>query len=198
MTLQENAVLFVYDIPSKSDLPNPSNQLKRIGIRVNLSCWVIPESRVPYDLIRELDAGGATTEVVRFDESEREKLERLAKNALIAECGRVQKAFETSLATAEMALADDEERYEQRRMMGIPAIGTTPSEDEPTPEDKREKRAKAAMNRAKRSLEAAKECAIAFDLLADVEELIAGTANAVKAEFDVFFAAETQPLVIGI
>jgi hypothetical protein len=53
-----------------------------MAVRVNLSCWVIREGDIPYSLLHEMAAGGATWHVVRFDASEGEKLVGMAVEAI--------------------------------------------------------------------------------------------------------------------
>jgi len=76
------ACLLIYDIPERSTVRNPSNRLRWRAVRVNLSCWVIREGDIPYSLLNEMAAGGATWHVVRFDASEGVKLVRMAVEAL--------------------------------------------------------------------------------------------------------------------
>jgi hypothetical protein len=75
--------LLIYDIPENSDVRNPSPRLRTRAVRVNLSCWVIQEGDIPYALLNEMRAGGATWHVVRFDPSESGKLIAMAREALI-------------------------------------------------------------------------------------------------------------------
>lgn len=77
-----SACLLIYDIPENAPVGNPSDQLRRIAVRVNLSCWIIPESLIPYHLLNTMAAGGATWHVVRFDASEAEKLATMARDAI--------------------------------------------------------------------------------------------------------------------
>lgn len=74
--------LLIYDIPQRSGVTNPSARLRRIAVRVNLSCWVIPESRIPYHLLSDMGNGGAVWQVVRFDDSEAGKLVKMAQAAM--------------------------------------------------------------------------------------------------------------------
>jgi hypothetical protein len=112
-----------------------------------------------------------------------ERLERIALQAMAETMAQVKASFWSSLKSAEKKYAK----------FGIGELdGDTP------PEDMREKRAKSAMGTARRSLEAATEAAIAFDLLGDVKELIEGTAAAVKAEFEIFFAEQPAEQVAPV
>lgn len=73
------ACLLIYDIPEEiqpghEPIENPSNLLRRIAVRVNLSCWVIPEANIPYTVLHHMQENGATWHVVKFDADETPKL----------------------------------------------------------------------------------------------------------------------------
>jgi hypothetical protein len=99
--------MLFYDIPSNSGIPNPSRHLRSRGVRVNLSCWVLPESRVPYALLNELSQEGATWHVVRFDPAEAHKLARMAFESLRKEA---ENAVRRAMRSEENAQAHAEER----------------------------------------------------------------------------------------
>lgn len=118
------AACLFYDIKVGSKIPNPSPELRRLGFRANLSCWVIPHGAMPWNLIHDLNKKGANAKVVKFDASEGPKLVAMAlstlKNDIAAQVKRcranILKAAEKHLAEAEtpeereLALA----RYEMR------------------------------------------------------------------------------------
>lgn len=87
------ASLLVYDIPEKSKLANPSGRLRSRGIRINLSCWVIPVGNEPWTLLDQLKRGGATWEMARFDAGDAGKLMAICINALKTD---IKKAFEST------------------------------------------------------------------------------------------------------
>lgn len=110
-----NACMLIYDIPDTADVPNPSRVLRRLGVRVNLSCWVIPESDVPYTTLHALTEGGATWHTVRFDASEARKLVDMAVAALRRELADAVARAEASRDGADAQLAassDDPDRAE--------------------------------------------------------------------------------------
>jgi hypothetical protein len=76
------ACLLIYDIPDTADIPNPSNRLRRIAVRVNLSCWVVREGDIPYNYLHWLKEQGATWHVVKFDTDENEKLVKMALDSI--------------------------------------------------------------------------------------------------------------------
>lgn len=60
------ACLLIYDIPERAEINNPSGALRRVGIRANLSCWIIPEDAIPYGLLNTLTEAGASWHTVPF------------------------------------------------------------------------------------------------------------------------------------
>lgn len=76
------ACLLIYDIPERSSVPNPSEDLRHIAVRVNLSCWVIRYGDIPYSLLHQMKDGGASWHVVKFDAGEAAKLAAMAIDAL--------------------------------------------------------------------------------------------------------------------
>jgi len=112
-----NACLLLYDIPQNAPIDNPSPVLRRLGLRVNLSCWVIPESDLPYTLLHEMQVAGATWHAVRFDRSEAAKLVQMGVQSLKRELADQVARARRSQARA-MAVLDETtesaERAEQR------------------------------------------------------------------------------------
>lgn len=118
-----SASLVIYDIPDGAVTPegtalaNPSPELREVGIRVNLSCWIVPNHLVPYGLLNDLRLAGASYEVVKFDISEAPKLLDMATRALRNEIRQaVQRARASALAAAEKVNGYDDatkaaERY---------------------------------------------------------------------------------------
>lgn len=104
--------LFVYDIPSNADVDNPSKQLRRLGFRINKSCWVILEEDIPYPLIAELVDNGASCHTFRFDVREAGALRELAAREL-------KRELSASLATARRKAS--EASIEYTNGMGDPA-----------------------------------------------------------------------------
>jgi hypothetical protein len=104
--------LLVYDIPKRTDVANPSGRLRRCAVRINLSCWAVPESEVPWGLLDRMREGGATWHLVPFSEGHAEALARLAVACLEAEVARVQESLARSADRLDARLeldADDED-----------------------------------------------------------------------------------------
>lgn len=113
------ACLLIYDIPERSNVPNPSDDLRPMAVRVNLSCWVIREGDIPYHLLNDMKAGGASWHVVKFDAGEAGKLAAMAIEALkrdtrdaIKRAREAQRKAEERLKSGENA--ESVARYVQR------------------------------------------------------------------------------------
>lgn len=133
--------MLVYDIPETSDLQNPSAELHRRGIRLNLSCWAIPDGRVPWSLLSELSQGGATWYMVQFAQEEEVKICEMVVRSLTREVELAQRAAEHAEQRAR-ELADDDMGRKQLVLY--------------------RRRAFAALSLAKRRLAAAEQCAEGF------------------------------------
>jgi hypothetical protein len=107
MSSCQTPCLLMYDLPSANGIRNPSYYLRRVGVRVNYSAWVLPESRVPYALLNELSQEGATWHVVRFDPAEAHKFARMAFESLRKEA---ENAVRRAMRSEENAQAHAEER----------------------------------------------------------------------------------------
>lgn len=108
------ASLLIYDIPQRSNLANPSPFLRRMAVRANLSCWIIPTHLIPYSYLNELADGGATWHVVQFDTNESEKLLKMARESIARE-------MRAALNRARKAAQDAAVAYEN------PEEGETPT-----------------------------------------------------------------------
>ena len=136
------AVLLVYDIPDTAHVRNPSRQLRRIAFRANLSCWVIREDLIPWNLLDELAQAGAEWHTVQFADGESKKLLQMALSAIRKESARAVGAMNKSLTRAEQLAENGEpERYARR--------------------------AAAAARRAERMLDALENAAACFELSPD-------------------------------
>lgn len=120
-----NACMLLYDIPDTAEIANPSPVLRRLGLRVNLSCWVIPESDLPYGLLHSMAEAGATWHAVRFDRSEAQKLVAMGVQSLKRELADQVARAQRSEARASAAMdgsTESTERAEARYQREIAAI----------------------------------------------------------------------------
>ncbi len=77
--------MLIYDIPSNNPAgyADPSATLRRLGFRVNLSAWVLPDGAVPHTFIHELRTKyNANVDVIRFDTAEGPRLCKMAVAAM--------------------------------------------------------------------------------------------------------------------
>jgi hypothetical protein len=103
-----NASLLQYDIPDAVDFPNPSPILRRIGFRSNLSVWVIPNHRIPWTLLNDMQAAGCIWHVVKFDTSEAKHLASMCAIALrqeIVDAVNMARTSESAAMRADLARA---------------------------------------------------------------------------------------------
>lgn len=145
-----NSVMAAYDIPQSLKITNPSCILRRFGIRVNLSCWIFPNGKVPTDVLDRLRCDGATVHLIEFAEQSQEKILDLARSELRRHANAVVKYVndrtgEMKQRQTAMSLASDEAKGKfYRKWRGI-------------------------VGRARRELVSAQQCAFAFGLTQDVE-----------------------------
>lgn len=108
--------LFVYDIPDRAEITNPSGELYGRAVRINLSCWVVAEGDIPWNLLNRLNTAGATAYVVPFDPRGAKTLVTMMTDALRKEiadalrrCERSARLVEERIAAAgETSLTPDE------------------------------------------------------------------------------------------
>jgi hypothetical protein len=185
------AVLLNYLIKSeanKSIKIKPSTFLKKCGVRIDGSVWVIPEQAIPWEYLNEHLVGpGIQWWTHRFDESESGKIKKLARDGIAAEAERIQKSLEASLEKASARLAEVE---------ATEATNVIRDEDDLTPVE----RAKCEHNRfvratlrlARKHLEAAQQASLAFDIVADVADLTNAVGKAIAAETEAWLAWRVQ------
>src|ERR1044072_2747562 len=93
------AALLIFDSPEGPNgpvCPSPSARLRSIGIRIQLSGWVIPQRDMPYGLMAAMRDAGCTVDTVKFDASEGENLLTLAIRSIKME---IRKALEKARIT---------------------------------------------------------------------------------------------------
>jgi hypothetical protein len=154
--------LLVYDVPIGTRV-SPPVVLRRFGVRINLSCWLIPEpclALVPIDGWRQ---AGVDVEVARFDSADAANIQRLARKGLALECEKIKER----LSAAKKKAVD-----EYRRVCTDNGIDGEHLR-------KADGQTYWGLRRAKRALAAAQEAALAFDLLGDVKELLDGLRAAI-------------------
>lgn len=167
------ACLLYYDIPTGSKIYNPSDLLWRLGVRVNLSVWIIPEANVVRVPTSEWRSRGAKVELVRFDENDSDTIIRLAHEALEREAALVL----SRLTDAHARLS---EQY-----------ASAPTGDMAVLYELDNKAARY-MRQARKFLTNAQECAATFMMLGDVSHLFDGLRESIKAHDALFFALKKK------
>jgi hypothetical protein len=167
--------LLTYDIPSDSTVPNPSVRLRWFAIRVNLSCWVVPEfmmTRPEYEeIVNEFADNDINYHTIRFDLAEEEKIRTIAVQALEKETADIHGSLIKSLDDATAA-------YELARE----SSPLFTEEEEGDALKAKHKRAGLALRRAEERLNAAVEAAKKFDETMELVDLFDGLRKAISAE----------------
>lgn len=162
--------LVYYLIPRGTGLRNPSHLMHRLGVRSDGSVWLVPETNLPRIPVQAWRDKGATVEVVRFDhERDGETILRLAREAMIRNVSAVREALDKSVAEVE------------RRFKAVPA-------GDKAALDKAHAYAYSKVQRAKNYLTAAKEAAMAFTILGEVDGLLDGLRDTIKARDTLYYA----------
>lgn len=150
--------------------PNPSATLRRIGIRLDGSVWVVQETRIPWPLVDSmLKAVGPRDErvachVAPFDKEANEKFIQIAQAYLKDELAEVQKRLLASVQTAQDAYDEAVEGGE-----GAEKAMT-----------KFQKRVAAAVSSAKRYREDYLSAARNFGVDGDIKDNLAKTGTLVE------------------
>lgn len=172
-----NSVLLVYDVPSSLKIANPSPVLRRWGVRVNLSAWIIPTHLVPTEYLDELRDKGVRMHLVEFAEKEqakiiefaREELKRHARqivNVVAEKCSHIREVIDTPAS----ALFGVSEELEDRA------------------NEEFYRKWRSVIARGKRELLAAEQCAFGFEITRDVQEALDGLKHVLEAQLSAALA----------
>lgn len=91
--------MLIYDIPERSGVQNPSRHLRRMAVRLNLSCWLVRSDRLPNHVLVELSQGGASWHVLPFAETASGSAKEIAKERLQVEISEATKRLRKAIAT---------------------------------------------------------------------------------------------------
>lgn len=175
-----SAIFVAYDIPeaagytsgkgTRCPLPNPSDVLRRIAARFNLSVWVVPAVNVETvrRLARYYNDHGADFFDVAVRSLDAGEIARIARRGLTRECDRIRTAIDTTIATqraklaAASTLADEKARASAQR--------TAAYETD------------RALRDAARALEDVEAAAVLFDVSGAVADLTTAIRASILAE----------------
>lgn len=173
-------VMLVYDIPTdKNDVcPNPSGMLWRYGFRMNLSCWVIPTRNMERARIKEelalWDANKIKWHVVPYADSAMDQIRGIAQEKLDEEVRRVHTSFIEMIATADETLKEKYAEFDAIVKEG----GEVTTKQREKVESLRDNRVRTILRQAAERLNAAIECAEAFDTTEQLADLLRGIKTA--------------------
>jgi hypothetical protein len=111
----QSLTMLMYDIPDAAEIANPSGRLRRIGLRLNLSVWLVPTGSVPHTLINELIAVGSSVITAPYDTTATAGLLAAAIGFANREVTAAVKRAEESKAAAEAELNSPEGDPNQKR-----------------------------------------------------------------------------------
>lgn len=181
----------IYDIPKwDGAFPNPSNHLRWFAYRVNLSCWTMPVARFPHELLARFDKYNEECENPRYrvhyeifpyHNMAEEDIKESAKTALEKEAANIHGQLILSLDRATKAFDKAMEESE--------VLGHVSQKDRERNTIKKEKRMSLALKRAKVALDAAMQAAETFDQTMDVQELLKGLSETIKAQEEAYKAS---------
>lgn len=181
-------VMLVYDIPeNKNDVvKNPSNILWWHGFRMNLSCWVLPTSRLDHYQIEQLMAHWRSHNiefhVVEYSERSMARIRQIAQLKLDKEIRRTHTALIENIANADQALAEAMAELARQE-----AEGKEVTNDERLAEEVyRHNQVRTQLREAGKRLDAVISCAEVFDSTMEVNHLIQGLRDALKVRTEVF------------
>lgn len=158
----------LYDVPQHSKVGNTSGLFRRIGARVNLSCWVVPVALVPHAYLDKMRSLGCKVEVIRYDVSEESNIVRMAREAIEAEVRRIRDSVADTMAAVAERIAKYKDNIDET--------------------EKAERLGEGAWCKAKKLLDDAQDAAMAFDILRDMQELLAAQRQAVASESEAYYA----------
>jgi hypothetical protein len=104
--------MLMYDIPERSNVTNPSGRLRRIGMRINKSVWIVPTESVPQYLVNELITAGAAVITAPYDVE-------ASKNLLVAAVAFANRELSEAVSRAEASRQDAEDEFNRNGKRGI-------------------------------------------------------------------------------
>lgn len=171
-----NFYMFLYDIPQKAKVPNPSDTLRAFAMRDNLSCWIINDRGMDraVELKGKLESVGGKVILRRYDKTEQEGIVKDAQEWMKKD------AFDQRDSLAAKLKEAEEELDKARKAQSVDDVNECVDY------------AKRAIQQAKRNLNKALEAATLFDLIPQCETLYKGLKHAISAANQTWFVEQAQ------
>jgi hypothetical protein len=94
--------ILMYDIPTRTNFPNPTARLWRCGTRLNLSCWVVRADLVPWTLLNEMKDAGVRWHLLPFSDAD-------SKEATALMLGNIRDELKAAQAREAKSLREQDE-----------------------------------------------------------------------------------------
>lgn len=173
--------MLVYDIPTHPAARiRPPTFLRRIGVRVNLSCWIVPDHLLPWDWIEEVGRGGGVARVVRFDVDESDNIRSTAIEVLRSDLTRMNKSLNAMMAKAKARREFCEERQARAAATGR----TSAWQDE---YDAAMRYVKTNHYRAMRLMRDAQAAMLIFEITNELDDAMRALRDLIKVQQHDFF-----------
>lgn len=156
--------MFSYDVPDQAKVGCPAYQMRRLGFRINLSVWIVPQHNLPRALAyaEELRRAGADVRVREFAPKEESELRADALAAVQRDLGDLTQSLDRRIRKGEAFLAEAQKLQDAGRT------------------NKAIRFVRGYLAYIRRCLAASREAATAFGILADLDEYYAAFHNALS------------------
>lgn len=181
--LKEDLHMLIYDIPTEmnSECPNPSPWLWRYGARINLSCWILPESSLnSLRVKKELalwERNHIEVHIIYQSKESQQKIREIAADKLAKEIARAHGSLIQRIDNADQTLKQALAQAEQEQSMSASDLTK-----------KRDLAVRAIINTAAKSLSDCIACAEQFDLTGQVQDLLDALKKVTAAQAEAFNA----------
>lgn len=181
----EQYYMLIYDIPEvrNPDCPNPSSTLWNYGFRLNLSCWVLPESSLNSARVQELltlwaQYPDVIVHVIPYAERAMAQIRKIARDNLTQEIVRVHTALIKRIGNASDKLNEARQALQQRENEGQQVTAS----DYERAETLAIASYRNTLSMATKALAYSLECAKLFDETESVGPLLEGLRSAIACE----------------
>jgi hypothetical protein len=181
----ETLYMLIYDIPSAlgEECPNPSTTLWRYGFRLNLSCWVLPESSLSRAAVKELlghwqQFPGVQVHIIPFAPEAQAQILQIARAKLAAEILRVHTSLIERIANASARLEAAKKALAEKEAME----GNVSVRDYERASARKDNEVRSILKGSAEALNATIACARLFDDSGETADLITALRQSLIAE----------------